>query len=456
MGTSQWGERRARVAPLLAGLAAVVALLACAAPGIGGSGSATTRGGAAPCAMNTPHAALAQGGGIIAVVFLWFPPLPDGTVPASGPTSSLRETVCILKEDDGALLAHYDIAATGVYVSTPPQSLFAISPDSSVLYVSAMQTQSTRLCAVGALTGATLWCMQMVGYIEQAAVDDHALYLLENGALKALDPASGQTLWQQSGFDTDQHQPMVLDGDRIYEVTSHGITLFDELCAWRAEDGKAAWCTHSYYDQPIFQFSEGGGYATLVLRLRSSLLVQELRASDGTQVWQQRLTGLEPAQPNQTFNAGSGVYIEAQVNGRLDYQLLALDVATGAREWARDDGSNMLALYGGTNGIAAMRNGTALGYLPASSTSSAPAWQTRLIEGGGAQLFVAPQAVYYLADGPGALRSSDGKRLWEAESCASGSESTPGHAADGATIWCHWPNVGVGIEIGTVSGVAML
>lgn len=453
MIVSKWRGRWMRAA---SALAVLLALLACAAPvGIGRPG--TSQGDGTPCATNTPHVTLAQGGRILALVFLEVSRQTTATSTAgTGPTSNTSEIVCILRADDGALVTHYDIGATGVDVM-PPRSLLAVAPDSSVLYVSSIspETQSSKLCAVGALTGSVLWCMRMVGYIEQAAVDNGALYLLENGTLEALDAMSGAVLWQRSGFDADQLQPIVLDGDRIYAPTSDGVTLFDELCAFRAKDGTPTWCTNTYFDRTIFQFSVGGGYVTMLIRLTSTLLVQELRESDGRQLWQQQLTEI---QPEQTLNAGPTVYIEgARVDQKPSYVLLALNAASGEREWLRDDQSNILSLVGGTDGFVAMRDGTALGFIPASATSPAPVWQTTLTQGGGERLFVTPQSVYYVIGGSaaGALRLRDGRRLWEA-SCTPESDGTSAHDSNGATHWCHWPNANVGFEMGTVSGSAVI
>ncbi|HEX8035061.1 MAG TPA: PQQ-binding-like beta-propeller repeat protein, partial [Ktedonobacterales bacterium] len=242
MSVSEWRGRWMRAAPVLVVL---LVLLACAAPlSIGGPG--TSQGHGTPCATNTPHATLAQGDRILALVFLGFSPQTAGTATAaSGATSNTSEMVCILRAGDGALVAHYDIGATGVDVM-PSGSLLAVAPDSSMLYVSSIspETQSSKLCAIVALTGKVLWCTRMVGYIEQAAVGNGALYLLENGTLEALEAMNGAVLWQRSGFDWDQLQPIVLDGDRIYAPTSDGVTDSDALCAFRTKDGTAAWCTH--------------------------------------------------------------------------------------------------------------------------------------------------------------------------------------------------------------------
>jgi outer membrane protein assembly factor BamB len=428
-------------------LALMMTVQACTLPPGGGSVN-----NGPPCATNTPNATLAKGNGVVAVVFLWFPPLPDGTSPAGGrQLSDAREIVCIMNEANGALITHYDISATGVYLMT--SSMIALSPDNSTLYVSSIspQTTSTRLCGIGALSGTTLWCMNMTGYIGQAAVDDHALYLAESYGLEALDPKSGTVLWQQPGVDLIQRQTLALHGDYIYATTSDGITNFDELCAWRIKDGTAAWCAHSYKDQGIFQFSVDAGYATMSLRLASGVLVQEMRASDGTELWQKLLPDIVI---EQTLNAGPSVYIEMGVYNRLDYKLLSLDAATGASQWTRDDQKEVLYLVGGANGFAAVRAGTLLGYLPASSGSAKPAWQ-RTLDAGHISALVTQQSVDYFADSPGALRLGDGKRLWQAGFCASGSESAPTHDSDGATIWCHWPNVGQGYQTSTVSGIAV-
>lgn len=449
MGWWRRSARRFRSAPMLVLLALMMTVQACTLPSDGGSGSVSH---GPPCATNTPNATLAKGNGVVAVVFLWFPPLPDGTSPAEGrQLSDAREIVCVMNEANGALITHYDISATGVYLMT--SSMIALSPDNSTLYVSSIspQTASTRLCGIGALSGTTLWCMNMAGYIGQAAVDEHALYLAESYGLEALDPKSGAVLWQQPGVDLVQRQPLALDGDYIYATTSDGITNYDELCAWSIKDGKSAWCTHSYQDQIIFQFSVDAGYATMSLRLASDVLVQGLRASDGTELWQKRLPNIVL---EQTLNAGLSVYIEMGVGKSLDYQLLALDAATGASEWTRDDQKDVLYLVGGANGFAAVRAGTLLGFLPASSASTQPAWQ-RTLSDGHISALVTQQSVDYFADGPGALRLGDGKRLWQARFCASGSESAPMHDSDGATIWCHWPNVGQGYQTSTVSGTAV-
>ncbi|HEX8037351.1 MAG TPA: PQQ-binding-like beta-propeller repeat protein, partial [Ktedonobacterales bacterium] len=216
-----------------------------------------------------------------------------------------------------------------------------------------------------------------------------------------------------------------------------------------------AGCTYTYFDRTIFQFSVGGGYATMVMRLTSTLLVQELRESDGALLWQQQLTGIEP---KQTLNAGSSVYIEeARVDQKLDYALLALNADSGAYEWQLDDHTNILTLSGGTDGFVALRDGTALGFMPASPTSSSPVWQTTLTKGGGEHLFVTPQAVYYMLGGyaVGALRLSDGRRLWEVN-CTNGSDGAPAHGMDNAKLWCHWPHANVGFEMGALSGSAVL
>lgn len=447
------------IVALLAARAAAGAVLGSAAegPGAGGNG--------APCAVNTPHATVAHGDGIVAVIYLWTmrgTPGPTATPydPAATPIETgTRETVCILRASDGALLTHYDIGATGLEVVLEPETLVALAPDGSELYLSSYtpETHSARLCALAALTGAILWCQQLTGFVEQAAVDDTALYVLVNGTLEALDPATGRPRWQQNGFYYDELRPFVLDGDRILERFSDGVADYDELCAWRTSDGSVAWCQRTAFDRPVFLFSAGGGYATAVARLTDSLLVQEWRASDGSPVWQQRLTGL--GDPQQMLNAGGGVYLSIQnASSSLDYLLIALDAATGAREWTRDTHTIPVSFVGGGSGFVATQSGTLLGYLPPSPASSKPVWQRTVTQGGGGADFISTSTVFYTVGGStvGAVRVSDGKPLWEATNCRDGSESAPARDGDGATRWCHWPDADSGFEAAVVAGSAFM
>lgn len=449
------------IVALVAAHLAAALVLGPAAVGLSGSGNGE------PCALNTSHATVARGDGLVAIAFAWFvrgtagPTETPHDASATPLETGTRETVCILRASDGALVTHYDIGATGVEVIPNPGSVLALSPDGSTLYLGASlpSTQSSRLCALGALTGAILWCQQFSGYIEQAAVDDTALYLLANGTLEALDPATGQPRWQQSGFDSDQLQPFVLNGGRIFEFSSDGVAERDELCAWSASDGSRVWCQGMPFGRSIFQFSAGGGYVTAVARLTSSLLVREWRASDGQPLWQQRITSLDTQE--QVLNAGSGVYLvggNAARPSSLDYLLIALDAATGAQEWTLDTHAMPAALIAGGSGFVADLGGTVLGYLPPSPTSSAPAWQKTVTQGGGGADFIASPAVYYSVGGStvGALRLDDGKPLWEATNCHDGSESAPAHDANGATRWCHWPDADTGFEMEVVSGNATM
>lgn len=421
-------------------------------------------GNGAPCAINTPHATVARGDGIVAIAFAWFVRGTAGSTQTPYDASAtpleagVRETICILRASDGALIANYDIGATGISVMQGPGNLMAMAPDSSEIYLAASMpsVQSTRLCALSALVGTILWCQQFSGYIEQAAVDDTALYLLANGTLEALDPATGQARWQQNGFDYDQLQPIVLDGGRIFDFFSDGVAARDELCAWSARDGSQVWCQRMPFDRLIFQFSVGGGCATAIARLTGSLLVREWRASDGQPLWQQRLTGL--GDPQQTLNAAGGVYLSvANASASLDYLLLALNAATGAREWTLDTHTVPLAMVAGGSGFVADDSGTVLGYLPPSPSSSAHIWRTTVTQGGGGADFIASPAVYYTVGSTtvGALRLSDGKPLWEATNCSDGGESTPAHDANGATRWCHWPDADTGFEVAAESGQAV-
>lgn len=474
MGTSgegRTGDSRRGIGcrlPLALGVSAlivaVVAVLVAARLAVGAALGPEISGNGAPCAVNTPHAKVARGDGIVVVVFGWSErgtpgptatPYTDAT-PIGAP--GIRETVCILRASDGALVTHYGIEATGIPVIPDPGFWLAVSPDGSELYLSAVSTgtQSTRLCALGALSGTILWCQQLTGYIEQAAVDDSALYLLANGTLEALDPASGRPIWQQNGFDNDQLQPFVLDNGQIFEFASDGVASRDELCAWRASDGTQAWCQRMPFERSIFQFSEGSGYATAIARLTNSLLVQEWRASDGQPLWQQRLTGV--GDPQQTINAGAGVYLACQgASASLDYVLIALDATSGAQQWRLDTGTVPLSLLRAGSGFVALRNGTALGYTPASATSSAPAWTTTLAQGGGEHDFNTPAQIIYTLGGSevGALRPGDGRLLWRAAECSDGSESAPAHANGGATRWCHWPDTDSAFELAAASGSAV-
>lgn len=157
------------------------------------------------------------------------------------------------------------------------------------------------------------------------------------GQIVALDPASGETLWQKR-FDAPVTAPPAVQGGRVYVVANNGGAY-----ALDARDGKIVW----QHLGPVSASGMVGGAApavagqTVYLPFRSGD-VAALRRASGNEVWTARVAGRRLGEANAGVTDISGDPVlqgQTLFVGSRSGRIAAFDTATGEARWVATEGA---------------------------------------------------------------------------------------------------------------------
>jgi outer membrane protein assembly factor BamB len=152
------------------------------------------------------------------------------------------------------------------------------------------QGPERKLAAVGASDAKLLWEIS-VGQVRALAADAARLYVLDEEALRALDPAGGGPLWGPVSLRAGD---LTLDGGRLY------LRRGTRLECRSAADGSALWSC----DAPASGSAPAAAFDLLLLSSDDGLLC--LSSEDGRALWRTSLSGLAPVPPSVTEVSSGG------------------------------------------------------------------------------------------------------------------------------------------------------
>ncbi len=183
-----------------------------------------------------------------------------------------------------------------------------------------------------------------------------ALYLA-SGGLKALDPATGHTLWEQSLVSSAWGAPVV-SGTTVVQATSittssppHG-----RLDAFDATTGTPLWHQELGFDtQPLL----GGAGTTLFVATTAvsttapgapaGVTLSALQSSDGRILWKQTIADTDIFSP---LCASDGMVYLLTISSQGAYRVSAFRADTGAPAWNKTLGSGTaLGFASGSGGV---------------------------------------------------------------------------------------------------------
>ena len=220
--------------------------------------------------------------------------------------------------------------------------------------------------AVSANDGAAIWSRSLVpegrdgrgAFGGGLATDGSRLYATTAfGEVVALDLSTGNEVWRKT-FEAPIRGAPTVDGGRVYFTT-----VSNDTHAISAEDGSPMWRNQGLGEQASISASPSpvvsSGYV-VVPHTTGELIA--FRTDDGTQVWAETLTSLQPTTSLANINdiAGRPVIADGQVyaiahSGRMGAFLLA----TGEPVWAQEISGSQMPWVAGDyvfviNGNAAM------------------------------------------------------------------------------------------------------
>lgn len=240
--------------------------------------------------------------------------------------------------------------------------------------------------AVSASDGAVIWSTSLVpedrdgrgAFGGGLATDGSRLYATTAfGEVVALDVASGSVAWRKN-FELPIRSAPTVDGGRVFFAT-----VSNDTYAISAADGSQLWRFQGIGEQASISASPSpvvaDGYV-VVPHTTGELIA--FRTEDGTPVWTETLTSLQPTTSLANINdiAGRPVIADGQVyaiahSGRLGAFLLA----TGEPVWAQEISGTQMPWVAG--GYAFVISGTA-GIAAVERAGGAVRWTAKLPGGG--------------------------------------------------------------------------
>lgn len=407
-----------------------------------------------PCTLGSVTNNAAPVGGIVAlavtstypntvVIQRFAPPVPTATT----------TTMCVLRETDGALLAHFRLSQAGL---TSTVTSLRIAPDGSAIYIAGEKAPrqgavTGRICAVHPLTGAPLWCENFGTVPLHIMLVGSEMLVSSLRSLTALETKTGKTLWR------NDNAPLYFDllglrqvDDLVVGVGNDDVAALDEVCAWSMRNGAQVWCTHSYQDVAVssIDVDAGSHSVTMVMRFAdSSGMVEQLNADSGAVLWSQRLPTGGIGRGNDTNGI---VYITSYANcnpydasAPCQTAILMFRATTGITtgHFLVDGNVNGFTVVGSA-AITLTKQPSKIAAAPLPGTSKPLATFTYYFYGFSiGSVMASDQSAIYIGSGRiGVLSFTSGAPLWEADDCGSPlAGSATSSLRNGATIWCHWP-----------------
>ncbi len=208
-----------------------------------------------------------------------------------------------------------------------------------VVYVSVENNTEPRLpmpavMALDATTGEALWTYSMAGRTVRGTLAGSAeaiCGLADDGTVFALDPASGELLWEQANLVTEppwrelvSSSPVLLDGVLV-AGTGYGLAAYDAregTLLWQQSVVPAGGRRWTHDPSPAIDGD------TVLLPWLS---VHALLRQTGELQWESREPGTVTFTP--TVAAGRAITVRPDAEERTRFHLEALDCATGEALW---------------------------------------------------------------------------------------------------------------------------
>jgi outer membrane protein assembly factor BamB len=449
--SSQRGFWLASVGLCLCFALLVVVLFRWAGPRIAG---AATVPQPRPCTLGMLPGGADSGGGIVAaLVSSTYPPqgaYPRGARFATPVPTATTETLCVLRQSDGALLAHFGLDST--YFTHYYVESIGVAPDGSAIYVASFrdtQPERGRMCALRPMSGTTIWCADLDAVPSRTmVVTGRDIFVETLHSLNAIDASTGRIRWRNADlvpqFTDFGFRPA---GNLLVGIGGDDVAPGDEVCAWRIADGSVAWCTHTFQDVFVQDAGVDAAYVTMGISFAdNSGLIEQLSAATGKVIWSM------PLPSSRVFHiadAGGIAYVMpladcAFSSATCQGTVLMVHAATGMP-------AGQFSVLGDVNTRIFVRNGVAITVTSAPgamSGTSVPGargsrvaftYRPKAFMLGGAIVFDG-SAYYTGQNGLGLLSFATGAPVWEADGCGDSlAGSAQATARDGATIWCHWP-----------------
>lgn len=270
------------------------------------------------------------------------------------------------------------------------------------VYFSRCGDQNCRTLFALELDGEERWTREIdAGYDRPVVVDD-TLYFGGDAPVRAIDAATGETLWE---YRPESHDSLVAGvGDSVYAQLEHSIVALDRDQGserWRYEPGEEA-------EQVPLDTTVPDGVAYVVT------VDQVAAVADGEELWRWEFE--EPTIDPGTEIAGitpERVFVHVEYDTDT-YRLLALDARTGQRVWQSDSlpgrglGVSDGVVFVGVHGLRAL-----------DATTGDERWRTDAVGGpvnrvipGDPSTETGPDLLVQAGDSKLLTVTSDGERTW--------------------------------------------
>lgn len=386
-------------------------------------------------------------------------------------------TICILRASDGILLRHYDLALYGDVVGY----------GDGLLYVNERQGtagSSLALCAVHISDGIESWCQTQLTNATTIAVANGNVYAssTDQTLVTAVSERDGRILWNfhtLASSTTNSNSPLLATGPGMVYVnaaqnlppgsptptTTTALTSdARSVCALRASNGQQLWCKPLPVQLIIGMATDEH---TLYVRTFNNSSIYAFDAISGAIRWVMPLSFSQTSYTPPNFIVTHGVvFADVPVSDASGSdQLYALRASDGKRLWNTSYNGLINALSATDTCVYLV---TSTGKLYARNIlDGTPAWSygppqqvtpTAVSYKSADTIYVGHNAAYILLNasyGPGnyatilAMRTNDGKLLWENAGCAPSAATqvalagtlTTGTPAGAATpTRCDWIN----------------
>jgi outer membrane protein assembly factor BamB len=167
------------------------------------------------------------------------------------------------------------------------------------------------------------WSASGLAPVAGPIVADGAVILVEAQRVVAVEPATGQRLWD-ADRDEGPGGPAAVAGDLVIFAEGRGSEA--SISAVRLEDGESAWTTSTRAPALGGPAVDSGN----VLVGTADGRVLSLAADEGTERWMYRATGRVDTSP---AVEGGAVYVAAEDLSSGAATVYALDAGTGREEW---------------------------------------------------------------------------------------------------------------------------
>jgi outer membrane protein assembly factor BamB len=232
-----------------------------------------------------------------------------------------------------------------------------------------------------------------------------------SGGLKALDPATGHTLWEQSLVGSAWGAPVV-SGTAVVQTTSITTSTppHARLDAFNATTGAPLWHQELGFDMQAFLGAAGttllvatSAVSTTVPGAPAGVTLSAVQSSDGHALWKQTLADTDIFLP---ICASDGMVYLLTASSQGAYRVSAFHADTGAPTWNKPLGSG--TALGFTSGSGGVYVSLTPGHFPAfwRANDSTPAHANALTAS------ISQDNVTGVA--LTAYRAHDGAQLWQA------------------------------------------